>query len=83
MDPNELYRISLEIRKILKNDAFKTAVSMLRQDYANRFFSSDQFDKVGREAAYMKNAALDDLLVAFETILAANASFEGGQEEQE
>lgn len=58
-----------ELRRFMKSEPFEYAVQLMRQDYANRFFTSGPADKGAREEAYRKNAALDDLLSAMQTII--------------
>lgn len=60
---------SSELRRMMKSDAFTYAVQLMRQDYQNRFFSSKPDDRAGREQAYNRNAALDDLLSAMQTVI--------------
>lgn len=76
MEPQEIYRLSVELRKVLKNEAFLKSVELLRKDYENRFFGSRPEDKTAREQAYLQNRALDDLLISMETIIAASAQIE-------
>lgn len=54
----------LELRRIMKTDAFKAAVAIQRDEYRRRFFNTTIGQTADRERAYQMNLALDDLLNA-------------------
>lgn len=58
-----------DLRRMMKSEPFEYAVQCLRKDYQNRFFTSGPGDREAREVAYRRNASLDDLLSAMETII--------------
>lgn len=65
----QIFTMATELRRMMKSEAFEYAVKLMRKDYQNRFFTSKPEDKFAREQAYQRNAALDDLLSAMETII--------------
>lgn len=68
-NPQQVLAWASELRRMMKSEAFSYAVQLMKQDYQNRFFSSKPEDRPAREAAYQRNAALDDLLSAMQTII--------------
>lgn len=59
---DQVYRYGMEIRRMMKTEAFEAAVELTRATYQMKFFDTSYGDTSAREQAYRQNVALNDLL---------------------
>ena len=86
ISPEDAVRYGADIRRFAESEAFVVAVKALKASYENQFYSTSFGEREAREEAWLKNAALEDLIGVLNTFVAANeqdALYGGHQPETE